>query len=472
MPEICEVRGFAQVVQTHSGPYSSVLKCEGHRCEDIRPLFTPFLCSAKARGKEMMLSIIEVNGDGRMYLRFLFGLTGSFQFIPPNEDILKHSHLIFTDENGGRLCFVDPRRFGSWQVVKSDEEWSKDRSPDLLSEFDAFALNLAKRFETKKHTRFFTKPICEVLLDQTLFNGIGNYLRAEILNHSLIHPFTPTNTVFADLTIENCISHPFLLSCKTVSERFLVVDYEKIKEITTTYGQKSSQKCKDRTGRTIWWVEENVSMKGKARKGKTKKEKTEKDLDYIEERKGKGKGRGRGKGKGKKMKEEEVEQEESGEEGEEGEGEEEEEEEEIEEEKENEFVIKKKEGQRGGRGQRRRGRGRGRGRGREKEREIEESVDSSPLLSILFSPQTNEVRDEKITISPISSPNRTVHSDLNENVNTLLDTNTNTNTNTNINTNINANSNKEITKKRRHSTESSIKLSRRRKKKESEDDSW
>ena len=27
----------------------------------------------------------------------------------------------------------------------------------------------------------FKKPICEVLLDQKHFNGIGNYLRAEIL---------------------------------------------------------------------------------------------------------------------------------------------------------------------------------------------------------------------------------------------------------------------------------------------------
>ena len=27
----------------------------------------------------------------------------------------------------------------------------------------------------------FNKPICEVLLNQKYFNGIGNYLRAEIL---------------------------------------------------------------------------------------------------------------------------------------------------------------------------------------------------------------------------------------------------------------------------------------------------
>ena len=31
------------------------------------------------------------------------------------------------------------------------------------------------------HKAVFKKPICEVLLDQKFFNGVGNYLRAEIL---------------------------------------------------------------------------------------------------------------------------------------------------------------------------------------------------------------------------------------------------------------------------------------------------
>lgn len=30
----------------------------------------------------------------------------------------------------------------------------------------------------------FDRPICEALLDQRFFNGIGNYLRAEILYRS------------------------------------------------------------------------------------------------------------------------------------------------------------------------------------------------------------------------------------------------------------------------------------------------
>lgn len=35
----------------------------------------------------------------------------------------------------------------------------------------------------------FDRPICEALLDQRFFNGIGNYLRAEILYRSASRPW-------------------------------------------------------------------------------------------------------------------------------------------------------------------------------------------------------------------------------------------------------------------------------------------
>lgn len=36
----------------------------------------------------------------------------------------------------------------------------------------------------------FDKPICEALLNQKFFNGIGNYLRAEILYRWVERPLT------------------------------------------------------------------------------------------------------------------------------------------------------------------------------------------------------------------------------------------------------------------------------------------
>ncbi|ETE66653.1 Endonuclease 8-like 1, partial [Ophiophagus hannah] len=45
----------------------------------------------------------------------------------------------------------------------------------------------------------FNKPICEALLNQKFFNGVGNYLRAEILHRSKIPPFEKARTVLEEL---------------------------------------------------------------------------------------------------------------------------------------------------------------------------------------------------------------------------------------------------------------------------------
>lgn len=47
--------------------------------------------------------------------------------------------------------------------------------------------------------KVFDRPICEALLDQRFFNGIGNYLRAEILYRLRIPPFEKARTVLEAL---------------------------------------------------------------------------------------------------------------------------------------------------------------------------------------------------------------------------------------------------------------------------------
>lgn len=47
--------------------------------------------------------------------------------------------------------------------------------------------------------KVFDRPICEALLDQRFFNGIGNYLRAEILYRLRMPPFEKARTVLEAL---------------------------------------------------------------------------------------------------------------------------------------------------------------------------------------------------------------------------------------------------------------------------------
>ena len=59
-----------------------------------------------------------------------------------------------------------------------DADWSKDRGPCPMFDYDNFRQNIIDNLD---EPAFKNKPICEVMLNQKYFNGIGNYLRAEIL---------------------------------------------------------------------------------------------------------------------------------------------------------------------------------------------------------------------------------------------------------------------------------------------------
>jgi hypothetical protein len=82
------------------------------------------------------------------------------------------------------------RRFGSWQVT---EDWgdAKERGPDIVTEHAAFKQLIKSSLDAP----VFNKAICEVMLDQQYFNGIGNYLRAEILHRADVHPFARARDV-------------------------------------------------------------------------------------------------------------------------------------------------------------------------------------------------------------------------------------------------------------------------------------
>ncbi len=74
------------------------------------------------------------------------------------------------------LSFVDFRRFGHWEV---NTDWGSDRGPCPILDYENFRQNVITNLED---STFKNKAICEVLLNQRYFNGIGNYLRAEILH--------------------------------------------------------------------------------------------------------------------------------------------------------------------------------------------------------------------------------------------------------------------------------------------------
>ena len=241
--------------------------------------------TSESRGKELALTL-SCQKDARNQLRLLFrfGMSGRFVFGPAT-DLHKHAHLnFFTTATAASdsadtvyaLSFVDPRRFGSWQVT---DGWGKDRGPDPMLEYGAFRSNVLGNLDDTA----FKKPICEAMLNQKYFNGIGNYLRAEILHRSQIPPFMRARDVLAPLKDADSCSEPsdILQLCHSAP-----LEVVKLGKYISTYTQEEDMQDSpfrrwlqcylnplmrnmvDHNGRTIWFSGEAGPLAPKG--GKTR----------------------------------------------------------------------------------------------------------------------------------------------------------------------------------------------------------
>lgn len=167
-----------------------------------------FAISAQSRGKELLItmraaSALSDGGPGVMYIVCNMGMTGFFEAAPSAQAMHKHAHLSFHATDGSILSYVDVRRFGTWEGLRAPP-WELgggligDRGPDPVKEHEAFRSKVVSAVAARPE-RFAALPICQVLHDQSLFNGIGNYLRAEILHRAGVAPFMPAAEVLANL---------------------------------------------------------------------------------------------------------------------------------------------------------------------------------------------------------------------------------------------------------------------------------
>jgi len=96
-----------------------------------------------------------------------------------------HEHLVLTTEDGWRIALVDPRRFGSLDLLPTEDEAGhrllRDLGPEPLDPaFDAACLSAAL---ARRRT-----PIKSALLDQRVVAGLGNIYVCEALFRARISP--------------------------------------------------------------------------------------------------------------------------------------------------------------------------------------------------------------------------------------------------------------------------------------------
>jgi formamidopyrimidine-DNA glycosylase len=124
-------------------------------------------------------------------LVFHLGMSGHWRIDP--SEIAKHDHFIMETDDGRRLALNDARRFGSLDLVRTDqlEKWPpfKALGPEPL---DLDARELRRRLAGR------TAPIKLLLLDQGIVAGLGNIYVCEALFRAGIHPKRAGGSVSLD----------------------------------------------------------------------------------------------------------------------------------------------------------------------------------------------------------------------------------------------------------------------------------
>ena len=142
----------------------------------------------RRRGKYILIRL----DDGWSLLLHL-GMSGRIVLGPlrPNQPT-PHEHLVLETEDGARVGFIDPRRFGSVDLVPTAAEDAHPRleglGPEPLS--NAFTPAVLSQALAGKRT-----PIKAALLDQRVVAGLGNIYACEALFRAGISPRRSSHTV-------------------------------------------------------------------------------------------------------------------------------------------------------------------------------------------------------------------------------------------------------------------------------------
>jgi formamidopyrimidine-DNA glycosylase len=185
MPELPEVettvRGLAPVLEGRR------LTCVEVRRSDLRRAFPvdlrQRLTGARVTGLSRRAKYGLIATDRGDTLVFHLGMSGRWRIDP--DAIGAHDHFLLETEEGRRLALNDPRRFGSVDMVQTDElvayEPFRRIGPEPLGD-DFTAGSLLASLQGR------AAPIKAMLLDQRIVAGLGNIYVCEALHMAGISP--------------------------------------------------------------------------------------------------------------------------------------------------------------------------------------------------------------------------------------------------------------------------------------------
>jgi formamidopyrimidine-DNA glycosylase len=141
--------------------------------------------AVRRKGKHLWMEL-----DRRPWPLFHFGMTGSFEIYRDGAPRPRFWKVEIAMEDGTRLAMPDSRRFGRIRLQESPQ----DVHPLASLGFDPLeGLPPSRELATLLAGR--GGPVKSVLLDQSLFAGVGNWIADEALYQAAIDPRRPASAL-------------------------------------------------------------------------------------------------------------------------------------------------------------------------------------------------------------------------------------------------------------------------------------
>lgn len=151
------------------------------------------LTGARVSGFRRRAKYILMRLEGGDSVLLHLGMSGRMLIGPdrPNQDT-PHEHVVLETDDGWRVGFVDPRRFGSIDLVRTETEDAHrllaGLGPEPLGD-DFSVASLSEALAGKK------TPIKSALLDQKTVAGLGNIYVCEALFRAGVSPRRAAHTI-------------------------------------------------------------------------------------------------------------------------------------------------------------------------------------------------------------------------------------------------------------------------------------
>jgi formamidopyrimidine-DNA glycosylase len=195
MPELPEVETICRQLAPH---------LEGHRIVEVEildPRWTRPVDPGEVAGQLRGATVERVGRRGKYlvwtlsgerYLLIHLRMTGALLFDPPVEPL--HTRVRFELDEGHRLVYLDPRRFGTGHLLVGAA--ARDAYLALRLGSEPFTPEFTVE-HLRRLARGRTAPVKSFVLDQRRIAGVGNIYADEALFRAGVHPLRPAGGLTA-----------------------------------------------------------------------------------------------------------------------------------------------------------------------------------------------------------------------------------------------------------------------------------